>query len=64
MRSSVYLNTLAAFFLVSSVHGLNVLVTNDDGWAVANIRAQFNSLQSAGYNVRVPDLGMSLNSIS
>lgn len=30
----------------------NVLLTNDDGWAVANIRAQYAELQSAGYYVR------------
>ncbi|EPS98934.1 hypothetical protein FOMPIDRAFT_1031218 [Fomitopsis schrenkii] len=29
----------------------NILLTNDDGWAVANIRAQYADLQSAGYNV-------------
>ncbi|EPT00055.1 hypothetical protein FOMPIDRAFT_1016764 [Fomitopsis schrenkii] len=28
-----------------------ILVTNDDGWAVANIRAQYAELQSAGYDV-------------
>lgn len=31
----------------------NILLTNDDGWAVANIRAQYAELQSAGYDVRV-----------
>ncbi|KAF7320958.1 hypothetical protein HMN09_00182600 [Mycena chlorophos] len=28
-----------------------ILVSNDDGWAVANIRAAFAALRSAGYNV-------------
>lgn len=37
---------------VASVNGqTKILVTNDDGWAVANIRAQYNSLKSAGFNV-------------
>ena len=31
----------------------NVILTNDDGWAVAQIRAQFNALNAAGFNVRV-----------
>ncbi|KAH9916245.1 sure-like protein [Epithele typhae] len=28
-----------------------VVLTNDDGWAVAQVRAQFDSLTSAGFNV-------------
>ena len=28
-----------------------ILQTNDDGWAVANIRAQFDAFQAAGFNV-------------
>ncbi|KZT69465.1 sure-like protein [Daedalea quercina L-15889] len=29
----------------------NIVLTNDDGWAVANIRAQYADLVSAGYDV-------------
>ena len=29
----------------------NIVVTNDDGWAVANVRAQFSALTDAGFNV-------------
>lgn len=31
----------------------NVLLTNDDGWAVAQIRAQNTALINAGFNVRI-----------
>lgn len=30
-----------------------ILVSNDDGWAVANVRAFFNALDEQGYNVSV-----------
>ena len=30
-----------------------ILLTNDDGWAVAQIRAQFNAFEASGYVVRV-----------
>ena len=39
-------------FLVPTVLGTNILLTNDDGWAVAIIRAQFEAFTRAGYNVR------------
>ncbi len=29
-----------------------ILLTNDDGWAVAQIRAEYNALNAAGYDVR------------
>ena len=36
----------------SSVHAQNkILISNDDGWASANIRAQYAALRAAGYNV-------------
>ena len=38
--------------LAPTVLGTNILLTNDDGWAVAIIRAQFEALTLAGYNVR------------
>jgi hypothetical protein len=31
--------------------GLKVVLGNDDGWATSNIRAFYNSLNQAGYNV-------------
>ncbi|TCD60669.1 hypothetical protein EIP91_009716 [Steccherinum ochraceum] len=37
--------------LVSGVFSQNILLTNDDGWAVAQIRAQNDALKAAGFNV-------------
>ena len=37
--------------LALSAAATNILVTNDDGWAVAQIRAEFNALAAAGHNV-------------
>ena len=31
-----------------------IVLTNDDGWAVANIRAQNDALRAAGFDVGVP----------
>jgi 5'-nucleotidase len=39
-----------------AVNGQNVVLTNDDGWAVAMIREQFALLNRAGYNVCVYSL--------
>lgn len=33
------------------VHAQKVVVTNDDGWAVAQIRAQYNALKLGGFDV-------------
>ena len=44
--------TIATF--VAAAHGLgvkNIILTNDDGWAVAQIRAQNTALKRAGFNV-------------
>lgn len=30
----------------------NIVLTNDDGWATAQIRAQDDALNAAGFNVR------------
>ncbi|KAF7791580.1 hypothetical protein EIP86_002596 [Pleurotus ostreatoroseus] len=32
--------------------GKNIVLTNDDGWAVAQVRAQVDALAGAGFNVR------------
>ena len=53
---SVTAMPLSAFTFLSlcaSVAAKNIVVTNDDGWATAQIRAQFNALVDAGYQVRV-----------
>lgn len=40
---------LAISFLGSSA--TNIVISNDDGWAVAQIRAEYAALKTAGYNV-------------
>lgn len=55
MKHSFFLAIICIGF--GSVNGQtgrpnNVLVTNDDGWATAQIRAQFEALEAAGFNVR------------
>ena len=42
--------------LAAAVQAQNVVLTNDDGWATANIRAQDSALTSAGFNVSALDL--------
>ena len=51
----VALLSLAASSLVPVAHayGGTLVITNDDGWATAQIRAQFEALSDAGYNVGV-----------
>lgn len=41
---------LAAVLSSTSAH--NFLISNDDGWATAQARAQFDSFVNAGFNVR------------
>lgn len=36
---------------VTTVSAQNIVIADDDGWATAQIRAQYESLSSAGYNV-------------
>ncbi len=40
--------------LVALVQTQKIVLTNDDGWAEAQIRAQFEELINAGYEVRHP----------
>jgi hypothetical protein len=42
---------LLALVLPAYAKITNLVLTNDDGWAVAQIRAQFDALTAAGYNV-------------
>ena len=48
MRSSSVLFTLLLSHIALAQ---KVVLTNDDGWAVAQIRAQFDALNAAGFNV-------------
>ncbi|KAJ7041160.1 sure-like protein [Mycena alexandri] len=47
--SAAILFVLASFGLAQTTK--NLVLTNDDGWAVAQIRAQNDALNAAGYNV-------------
>jgi hypothetical protein len=52
--------------LITAVQAVNVVLTNDDGWAVAIVRAQNNALKAAGYNaslLRRARLGWVLKSV-
>ncbi|ETW85643.1 hypothetical protein HETIRDRAFT_443564 [Heterobasidion irregulare TC 32-1] len=42
---------LVALSTASFVGGLNILLTNDDSWASANIRATYTALKAAGHDV-------------
>lgn len=47
-------SSLVAIFslaLASHVAGLNILLTNDDTWASANIRATYAALKADGHEV-------------
>ncbi|KAF9074621.1 sure-like protein [Rhodocollybia butyracea] len=44
-------STSVAFLFVGLARSTNVVLTNDDGWAVAMIRAQNTALLNAGYDV-------------
>ena len=46
------LTSVAALLLsISLVQSTNIILTNDDGWAVAMIRQQYAALIDAGYDV-------------
>ncbi|CAK7229381.1 hypothetical protein SCUCBS95973_007202 [Sporothrix curviconia] len=41
---------LAGLVLAAGTHGLNVLITNDDGFGTANIRAMYHAMSALGHN--------------
>ncbi|CCM04142.1 uncharacterized protein FIBRA_06304 [Fibroporia radiculosa] len=51
MHFSRSLPTRFALLCISTVCGRNLILTNDDGWADAQIRAQYTELTEAGYDV-------------
>lgn len=51
-------------FLVASALCRNILLTNDDGWATAQIRAQNDALLDAGFHVRIRDHAISLSLVA
>ena len=46
-------SAISIALLVKTVYAQNLILTNDDGWAVAQIRAQRDALVDAGFNVRL-----------
>ena len=44
--------TLALPLLPVFVAATNIVISDDDGWATAQIRQQFDVLSNAGHNVR------------
>jgi len=48
----LFLSTVFVLVLFVCAQGANILLTDDDGWASAMIRAQYNALKAAGHNVR------------
>ena len=59
-RSYTFCSTMSRVHFValllysaSAVFCQNIILTNDDGWAVAQIRAQFDALNATGFNVHI-----------
>lgn len=42
---------LTFMHLVALIHALNIVSSNDDGWAEANIRELYDVLSASGHNV-------------
>ncbi|KAJ5281994.1 hypothetical protein N7478_007366 [Penicillium angulare] len=49
MRLNTSIAVAASLCLVESIHAINIISSNDDGWAEVNIRAFYKSLNSAGH---------------
>ncbi|KAK0610099.1 survival protein sure-like phosphatase/nucleotidase, partial [Bombardia bombarda] len=62
MRSSFLLAAFAAF--TPAIKGLNVLITNDDGFGVANIRELYKQMTGLGHNCYIVASPSALSSTS
>ncbi|KAF9801282.1 hypothetical protein IEO21_10152 [Rhodonia placenta] len=51
MLSSAWLRLALAFASIFTLSAKDILLTNDDGWVVAQISAQYRELTKAGFNV-------------
>lgn len=49
MRPNTFIAAVASLCLAESTHAINIISSNDDGWAEVNIRALYQSLNSAGH---------------
>ncbi|KAI0747817.1 sure-like protein [Daedaleopsis nitida] len=47
----MFTSAVSLLALASCAAGLNILLTNDDSWASANIRATYNALKADGHDV-------------
>ncbi|TFK37594.1 sure-like protein [Crucibulum laeve] len=50
MRTTISLPIILTLAL-RATHALKIVLTNDDGWATAQVRAEFDALQAAGFQV-------------
>jgi hypothetical protein len=53
MRFTSLATILGALSLLAPTDAINIVSSNDDGWAEANIRALYRSLTAAGHSVVV-----------
>lgn len=52
MQNKLYASVLLAILLVSGTRAATkIVLTNDDGWAVAQLRAEYTALTAVGYSV-------------
>ncbi|KAI0726991.1 hypothetical protein C8Q72DRAFT_925719 [Fomitopsis betulina] len=51
MCGVAHLRAVVAVSCISVALARNILLTNDDGWAVAQIRVQYQELTDAGFDV-------------
>ena len=49
----MFSRSLILLWATAAVQCTNILLSNDDGWAVAQIRAQRDALVDVGFNVRL-----------
>jgi len=61
MHTPTFLSWVSLGLLLSAQPSFSakILITNDDGWAVAQVRAQYDALVAAGHDVRSPILEIS-----
>ena len=45
--------TLLLFATLITIRAQTIILTNDDGWAVAQIRAQYSALKAGGFDVSI-----------
>lgn len=53
-RNHIVAVWILSLFPSPSAAQRKVLLTSDSGWATAQIRAQYNALKAANYDVRFP----------